>query len=277
MKIAPVDHRGNSFSIADSMRTTSTPQIPVMPPYVPDAHSRLQLNSERHLRLPPATVRKMDGNLGNFIPHQISHIRHLDQEHIPIRPNPVERDAFQCLTLPHAVTGCHIAQREVKNCPRIGIPKGRQGFSPKRPAPGEGTAFRIPGPNHHVAGFDTARHLNQNSGIVGKIRVHLDHDICPSLESLCEPLKICGPQSQFPGAMEDVNSSRMLHREIFSNLTGPIRAVIVHYEQGYIQWKRKKSGDQSGKVLRFVIGRQNNRDLHACLFNNSFLNFSTLE
>jgi hypothetical protein len=65
--------------------------------------------------------------------------------------------------------------------------------------------------------------------------------------------------------VEDVHPSRVLTREVVRERASAVGAVIIHDEDAQVERKRKKSGDQFGQVLRFVIGGKYNRDLHQTL------------
>ena len=43
--------------------------------------------------------------------------------------------------------------------------------------------------------------------------------------------------------------------QLVGDMTRPIRAVVVHYENVRVERKREQRGDQTGNVLSFVVRR----------------------
>ena len=62
-----------------------------MPPDIPDPYGGFELDLHRHLGFAPTPIGKMDRDLADLIFHQIGHVRHLNQEYIPVGPDPVQR------------------------------------------------------------------------------------------------------------------------------------------------------------------------------------------
>src|SRR5512133_3206223 len=107
--------------------------VAIMEFYIPDPYGGLELDLERHLRLPPTPVCKMDGDFGDPESHQVSHIGHLDQEDVPARTDAIQGHGLQCLPAPHAVTGRHVMQRGTKDGTGIEVPETRKRFPPDGP------------------------------------------------------------------------------------------------------------------------------------------------
>ena len=142
---------------------------------------------------------------------------------------------------------------------RICFPKADKAFRQRGQLSGKRTALYITGTDHNVTGFDTLRHLSQNSRIVGKVRIHLDNGVCSRFESLFKPFEISGSQSKLPRTMQNMNMPFMFPS---TNLPAicPVPSGLLSSttSTSQIQRKQKQSGDQFGQVLRFVIGWQNN-------------------
>ena len=66
------------------MQGTISAQIAIVPPDIPYSHGGFELDLHRHLGLPPASVRKMNGDFTDLTLHQVRDVRHLYQKDVPV-------------------------------------------------------------------------------------------------------------------------------------------------------------------------------------------------
>ena len=99
-----------------------------------------------------------------------------------------------------------------------------------------------------------------------KICVHLTDRFCPGLDGLPKTLFIGSSQAELAGSVQHIHPSGMGLRQLFRHLPGAIRAVIVDHQKSQVfDRQSKQSGDQLGQVLRFIVCRDNNGQLHNIL------------
>ncbi len=145
------NHVGNGSSRSTLLRVPSPTwliqnfraQIAIVPPDVPDTYGGFELDSQRHLGLPPAPVSKMDGDFADLIVHQIRDIYHLNEKYVAIRADAIQWHLLQHLAAPHPIAGGHIPYGETQDRPGVKIAKGREQFTPGGPALIERAAFYI--------------------------------------------------------------------------------------------------------------------------------------
>jgi hypothetical protein len=97
---------------------------------------------------------------------------------------------------------------------------------------------------------------------MGEIRVHLADCFGALLDGVLKTLDIGGAQAHFPGAMEHFYPSLPLFSQVFPDLAGTIRGIIV-YDQ-YLQPRQREvqyRRDQDWQVLGLVISWNYNRSV----------------
>lgn len=237
------DRNGDGFGAREMLPTHSCccpvpSQVAVIPQHLPDAHRRLGLDLEGHLRLAPASIREVDGRLADAVFDAVRQVDHLDQEDIAIGLDAVQGHAFQRGAAPHAIARGHVAQRQPENGAGVEIAKGGEGLAPQRPLPVHGAAVHVAGAQHHVRAFEALRHVDQRGGIVGKVRIHLDDHVRPARQGDLDAFEVGGAQAQFPRAVMDAHA-RIGTSQSVRHLAGAVGAVIVHDQDVQIQRKRK--------------------------------------
>jgi hypothetical protein len=87
---------------------------------------------------------------------------------------------------------------------------------------------------------------------VGKIRIHLHDDIEAGVQGTPEGEDVGSSQSQFTGAMDDLDAG-ILGSQRICHATSSIRRVVVNDPDGGLGQLGADSGDDGYEIVAFVV------------------------
>jgi hypothetical protein len=104
------------------------------------------------------------------------------------------------------------------------------------------------------AGVDELQQLGEDGGVVGEVDVHRHHHVVVLVQGLSEAGAIGAAEALLARAAEQLDLAE-LGRSGLDDLTGAVRAVVVHDEDVGVPHGAAHRAQQAGDVLLLVVGR----------------------
>ncbi len=180
---------------------------------------------------PTRRSRNVIGTSTTRAPSATGAVGHLDLEHVPTRPDTVERHRREGRRSPRLEPAGQVVGAQAQDESREQRPAARD-HPPHDPPVHHAAAGRVARPDHQVrpVGHDRLHQGRQRTGIVRPVGIHLDDHRRAPVQGLAEAVEVGAAEALLRGAVPDPDPP-VLGREPVGELAGAVRRAIVDDQQ----------------------------------------------
>src|ERR1035437_2684078 len=221
----------------------------------------LHHDERRHLRYAFCPVDEPYGDLHNRGTGPFGLIGHLDLEPVPFGPNVIEGDPVEHGSGIGAESGGGVGDSQPEKSGGVHIPSPGQEAPVPRPIGDRPPGYVSRTDDQLETLAERSHQVGKGIRVMGKVGIHLYADIEPAVQAPPETGTIRTPETGLLGSPHDFDVAD-LRSHLLGYIPRPVRTAVINHQHGGIGKRPTDSPEHPVDVLGFVIGGDDNQDLH---------------